>query len=75
MKRLMMLAILAVSAVVLTGCSGAWPRCSWFRGDECNAYSTPTCDAMPYVTEGMMVGPSTSTPEVLPGPASASPST
>jgi hypothetical protein len=80
MKRLAIVTMLAASALLMTGCrSGSggwgngWPRCSWYQGDECS--SMPTCDAVPVMPEGMIIGPTTTMPGVLPGPATTAPST
>lgn len=73
MKRLMILTVLTLGPVLLAGCNSAWPRCSWFRGDECTPY--PTYQGMPMISEGVYMAPSTGVPEILPGPASSGPST
>jgi len=74
MKRLMIISILTVGPVLLAGCNSAWPRCWSFRGDECTT-SYPTCETAPMMTEGMMMSPTVTMPETLPGPVTTTPST
>ena len=80
MKRFAIVTMLAVSALLMAGCrsgnggwGSGWPRCSMYRGDECSA--APTYDSMQVMPEGMIMGPTTTMPETLPGPTAAAPST
>ena len=72
MKKTMIFTILAALAVSLAGCSSAWPRCWWYRGDACEV--SPTYDYCP-TGSGQMIVPQASMPEVLPGPANTEPTT
>lgn len=72
MKRLHVLLVFAVFALPLPGCCNAWPRWWGYRGDPCNVY--PTYESAPAVEGAWMVAPEQGT-EVLPGPATAEPST
>ncbi len=77
MKRLTILAVVAILAVSAVGCNRSWPRLWCYRGDPCD--DCPTYDApgvygeyggsmvLPGVTE--IPGPATT----LPGPAVTQP--
>ena len=72
MKRLVLLAILAITALPLAGCNRGWPRCWGYRGDPCNV--CPSYESMPGVMGQEYITPGPAA-EVLPGPVQSDPST